>query len=163
MPGPEEFFFEIPIYRCSEDEHNTQWQHEIDRLMQSVKPYKDRNPEGYKERLEYVRQLTWRQWRYAEVVGWIRLHRLDTQIRGELWFSTAKRIVRGCKAPIRWQGKAFERTCWPSETDEEIGCAIMAQLKTFAASGGFRRRYIDLECFTAIYDKIGWRRLLRFQ
>ena len=98
MIGPQHFFFEIPIYRCTLDAHTEFIAREKDSYLRYVGADPINTPDSYASALASFERERWYPWRFNEVVGWIRLYRYGSQIRGELWFVRSKRLVpRGQK------------------------------------------------------------------
>jgi hypothetical protein len=95
-------FFDISVYRLKEDRYNAEMDAYIERVM-----YPPGDPWSEQTRALHKRQPhlrvtfedhLWRSyggmWRYNEIVGYIRLHFLGSQIRGEYTSAIKKRAVR---------------------------------------------------------------------
>lgn len=152
----EPYFFEIPIYRCDQKTHTK----EMELLEKEwVKDeYKDYAPESYQGIYNYFHQSIWYSWRYNEIVGWISLYILGSQIRGDYIFITAKRIGKGIrKKRFRIYGKAFEHTLHRNLTSQEIFDEILSQLKKLMKSDNvLKKRYLDLSSFLALGQYVDW-------
>ncbi len=93
------YFFDLPVYRIPEDRYYKERDEYVDRLM--TRPTTSLNPstEGrLSQQDEAMRSHLFDSyggvWRYIEIIGYVRLHLLGTQIRGEYWRVNKKRIVR---------------------------------------------------------------------
>ena len=94
------YFFDIPIYRCPIEKHtqelekvkNDRLQRVIDIFGQEVK-----DTDSYEIIENHFHLYQWYPWRFNDIVGWLRLYRLGSQVRGELWFTNAKKIRRDLK------------------------------------------------------------------
>ena len=161
----EKYFFEIAVYRNSEDEFNSD-------LEKARKKHKERlsselgilpETETYKRSVEaFTGQYG--SWRYNQVIGWIRLYSLGTQIRGEYWFVKAKRIHRNMKDRYFFNhGKAFEINLSQHDSSEEIFLQVSNQLENLKQEKPFKGRHIDLEAFLTAGVYMNWRRLLGFK
>ena len=96
------------------------------------------------------------------MVGWIRLHTLGhDQLRGELLFVEAKRLVRRGRRRLGWVGKAFELHVWPRDSRKSIRSELLASLRELEHEIPCKGRYIDLECFEEASKFIDWHALLR--
>lgn len=95
--GPECYFMEVPIYRVSEKRFYRDYQRDLEAHLESLWP-----PNTPPEILAELRPLAevhfWKRyggpWQFNQAVGWIRLYLLGNQFRGELWFISAKSLVR---------------------------------------------------------------------
>ena len=58
-------------------------------------------------------------------MGWLRLFITGSQIRADLYFTNAKRLLRRPKhRQISLIGKGFELTFWPEDTSEDISNGV---------------------------------------
>jgi hypothetical protein len=102
------YFFEIPIYRISEDRFYKLYDYDLhcrlESYSQSCGVECDQIPERIRRNVE---QSFWETyggpWHFNQTVGWLRLFIWGTQIKGELWMSNAKRLLR--------KGKRLFRLC----------------------------------------------------
>jgi hypothetical protein len=108
---PVYYFFDVPVYRLEETTYYAKMNEYINQVLfpPSV-PHSDRlreiekqNPEANVAIREHLRQSYGGGWRYNEIVGYIRLHFLGSQIRGEYFGVRKKRIVRTRKRVLEYQ------------------------------------------------------------
>lgn len=99
-------------------------------------------------------------WQYNQVIGWVRLYVLGSQIRGDLWEMTGKRLHRKSRNQIRHLGKAFEISFTPDESSEQIRDKIEEELERIQNEWGKKKRILDLQCFRTIASCIDWRKLM---
>jgi hypothetical protein len=99
-------------------------------------------------------------WEYNEIIGYIQLHFLGSQIRGEYWQIKEKKI-RGTRRKI------FEYRTWklapeiniPSgASNSEIYALVRKYLNDCAKE--LKGRYIDVSRLEAIAPHVDWRGLL---
>ncbi len=158
MIGPD-YFFEIGIYRCPAKQH-------YEELANGKRKYVEQleyEPQNYENVSTWYDQNRWPSWDYNEAVGWLRLYRFGSQIRGELWFIRAKRITRGAKKQFSNLGKVFELSFDPSHSEQDIREEIFRALKDAANNRPIKGRYLDLKCFQSTSSALRWRKILRFE
>ena len=153
------YFFEIPIYRCSPDQFVLETENEKVRSLSQIQNQKVSNPENYAFAEQWFDNHVRYPWEFNEIVGYLRLYALGDQIRGDLWFMKAKRIRRGTKRKHHWIGKAFELTCRPVESNEQIGKKVIARVMSVGLEAPCEGRYIDIQCLTGAASALDWRML----
>lgn len=163
MPGPDHHFFELGIYRCPIEQHTADLARDKQQYLAPLEKTKSVAPESYANAGHWFNREHWYPWRYNDVIGWLRLYQLGSQIRGELWFVNAKRIVRGAKKRFFYLGKAFELSFYPSQSENEIRTEVFEELKRVALERPIKGRYLDLECFLVAAPMLRWRALLGFE
>jgi hypothetical protein len=101
-------------------------------------------------------------WRYTQIIGWLRLYILGTQVRGEAWFVQAKRITRTMKyRKFRHFGKAFELEFGFEDLSSiDIYNQILVELENLTKVKPYKGRYIDLEAFRNIAPFVNWRQII---
>ena len=161
--GPECYFMEVPIYRVSEKRFYRDYQRDLEAHLESLWP-----PNTPPEILAELRPLAevhfWKRyggpWQFNQAVGWIRLYLLGNQFRGELWFISAKSLVRRpAHKRLEQSGKAFEYHPGPDDQSATIASTIRERL--VEAVNEYRRGKLklDLECFDNLAAYIDWRAL----
>jgi len=159
---PERYFFEIPIYRVSEERFNEGYDRDLLRWLDSI-PGLDVHQisEDLRTRME---QHFWETyggpWRFNQAVGWLRLYVLGSQIRGEIWMSAAKRLQRKGSRRFRHEGKAFEMHCGHTESSRDICSELADELHRFQREHRSGRLHLDLECFEMLSPFIDWHQLV---
>lgn len=99
-------------------------------------------------------------WQYNQVIGWIRLSVLGSQLRGYLWNMTGKRFRRKSRNQIKRIGKVFEIDVTPDESSEQIRVKIEQELERLQKEWCKKKRFLDLECFRSLTPCIDWRKLM---
>ena len=155
-------FFEVPIYRCSPEQHLLETECLKARLLEPIQYQKTSNPENFHFFEQLFDSRTRYTWDFNEIVGYIRLYPLGTQIRGELWFMKAKRLRRGMKKKLRWIEKAFELNCSPSESNADIGSRVLARVNALENEAPCQGRYIDTLSLSNVASFLDWGGLLGF-
>ncbi|MCZ7543735.1 MAG: hypothetical protein M5R40_09440 [Anaerolineae bacterium] len=157
--------FEIPIYRCTPHFFFTQFEkdkqkHLGELFLRSGIP-REQAPDTYAgSELRFEDQYGG-PWQYNQVVGWLQLYVLGSQIRGEIWFVDAERIRRKMRNKrFCHYGKAFELDVEPEDTSAKIYEGVLSELKQLEEEKPFKGRYLDLEALCNIGPLINWRELV---
>ena len=166
MSGDGNCFFEIPIYRCDQNQHTKEIEKERKNYIASRLQFAPKLPqETYKQiRTSAKNDFNvhhWYPWRYNEIVGWIRLYVDGTRIVGELWF-VKKRISKNLiKKRFYYVEMKFIELCFDdNESSVKIFEKVTNELRQLNSKRSLRKRYIDIEMFQTIGPFIDWRQLL---
>ena len=163
-----DYFYDIPVYRLPQDTYHEEMNKHIDTILF---PPDNPNSNALREldKADPNRNINMRQhlyekyggcWRFNEVIGFIRLYFLGSQIRGEYYAVAKKRIVRT-------RTKIFEYREWKlaPEVDVSSGAsnndifqAVLEYLSDCRKE--LKGRYIDTALFERVGSYIDWRRLL---
>jgi hypothetical protein len=158
------YFFEIGIYRCTEDQYGAELGIATEKHIQwlwgrtGIAP--DPTSDSYKRTEQYAWKKCGGPWLYNQAIGWLRLYVLGPRIGADLFF-TEKRIQHNVKTKeFRYSGKAFELFFGRDATSEKIHEKIRVTLMELSADRRLRKRYVDVEPFDNIAPYIPWRRLI---
>jgi hypothetical protein len=164
----EKHFLDIPVYRLTKERYYKELDAYIENVMYPGPPQHDEDrkksnekyPEQKQNFEQHIKQTYGGTWDYNEIIGWIQLHFLGSQIIGEFWRVNTKRIVRSRK-------KVFEYDTWklvpeidiPEEANNtEIHHLITEYLSDCKKE--LKGRYIDTSRFEVIGSYVDWRSLL---
>lgn len=162
MENPEKYFFDIPIYRYSLEEHNKQMKSMENDFLSGFKDCKKSAPETYNMAPIRFDDFLWYPWYYNEIIGWIRLYASESMIRGEKWYVRAKRHVRRARKQFRFVGKEFELHFNHIQQDEDIANDLLKKLKELQEGRSYKGRVVFIECLSSVAPYIRWRELLGF-
>lgn len=156
----ESCFFEIPVYRCNQDTHAKEMKNK--EIEYTIEEYKETAPSSYQNMINYFNDTIWYPWKYNEIIGWIYLYVMGTQLRGEYYFTTAKRIGKGInKKKFKYCGKAFEHSLTCTDSSNEIFKEILTVLeKVNKNETPFKKRYLDLRTFKTVGEFVDWKNLV---
>lgn len=161
---PERYIFDISIYRTTERRFNAQYDRDLKAYFKRIWPdgAKDRLP---KESVLGAEQHFWETyggpWTFNQVVGWVRLYILGSQVRGELWFVRARKLVRRPRhRQIPMIGKAFELHTRSEESSKQIYQLVLTELKRFRKTFRGGRLMLNLECLLNAGPHIDWHALI---
>ncbi|TPE46723.1 hypothetical protein FJM67_15660 [Maribrevibacterium harenarium] len=145
------YLFEIPVYRLSENNYYEQMR---DHISQT-----NRNKE-YPIDEGYLRKEYGGNWRYNEIIGFLRFFRYgQNQIRCEYWETDAKKKVRTRKKQYSQVSDSYctERFSL-NYSNEELANTMKSAVEH--CEQRLKRRVLDCELFDATVDLIDWKALL---
>ena len=159
------YFYDLPVYRLSTAAYVRELDEYIDKVL-----FPATDPTAATRRAKGVdpRTLTafhqhlntkFGCWQYNEIIGYIKLHFLGTQVRGE-YFAVQSKSIR------RARTKVMEYKTWKlaPEVDIEPPCGnaeILAAIRTYIADCRREepRRFIDATLFDTVAPHVEWRAL----
>ena len=151
-------FFEIPIYRCTLNEHTAYMQIEESKIKEAVPS--TLYPESAQAILNNFHASIWYPWKYNEIIGYLNLYIMGSQFRADLWLAKKLRYNRGItKKTFKYYGKALEKQMPRNKSSEEIFEFMLEELKKLNERD-FRKHYFDLKTFKVIGKFINWIELI---
>lgn len=161
------YFFDVPVYRLPEGRYYNEMNSYMDRQMNGDSPERRQQMESVNRddpdresmmRLHFHKSYGG-DWRYNEIIGYIRLHIVGLQIRGEHYGVSSKRI---CKT----RTKIFEHRTGDlvrpvdvplGATSGEIFSSVSQCLTDCARK--LKGRYVDRTMLDQLAPFVDWRRL----
>jgi hypothetical protein len=151
----EPYYFEIPIYRCNQDTHTKEMESQLKEYTNEE--IKEVAPESYQHWINYFHRSMWYPWKFNEAIGWICLYIFGSQIRGDYFLITSKRIGKGTRNKrFKFYGKAFEHSLPRNLSSSEIYQEITIALNMLKKNRPFKNRYLDLSSFETIGQFVDW-------
>jgi hypothetical protein len=167
----ENYFFEIPIYRCTPEKHFLELGELENKIVNDIGIISIEYPENF-EKIKndrYARNSY--PFDYNEVVGWIKLYILGNQIRGEYYFEVdttdrrkdKKRLDKGIrKKRFENFGKAFEVSIYKENDNSQISEILKKELIDLQKNEKpFKGRFIDTRQLENVIKFIDWRNLIK--
>ncbi|HVB20648.1 MAG TPA: hypothetical protein VNG51_01705 [Ktedonobacteraceae bacterium] len=165
------YFFEIPIYRVSQEQYGKEVETEKEKLLgplrnlwnkSSLKPVEE--SEAYQHiKNNFDREHGTHIWRYNQAIGWLRLFTSDhCHIRIDYYW-IKERITKKLKNKnfrYYFEVKTFQLDILPTMTSRDIYLLLKPRIEEIMRKEPFRKYYIDLEPFQHIGPYIDWRALL---
>jgi hypothetical protein len=154
-----EAIIDIPVYRCTEKMHSIEMANQRERWLKGF----DQNtvPQTYALVERRFEQEYWYPWKFNEIVGYIRLYHTGwLQVKGNLYYVRAKRIVKGVKSKIYYHCKIFEHRASPKQTSRAIYEDLLFGLERLTKRKPLQQRYLDLEAFRKFGPLMDWRQLI---
>ena len=161
----ERYFFEIPIYRVKRLTFQAQFEKDQASHLDRQRALGGVLPGQLRDWESMVRDRYWASygapWRFNQVVGWVRLFWLGSQLRGDLWLVRARRYSRRmAHKQFTLEGKAFEIWIDEDEADSEILAQLRQEFVELERAFKSRRLVLDLECFDNLAPHVRWRTLM---
>lgn len=159
LSGPVRSLFEIPIYRCSIGEHDQDVQKHVDSEL-AIYP-KDRFPENYEKMRFWALFRADKGWLYNEIIGWLRLFTLGTDIRGEVFLVKERKRFGMVKKTFRYRGN--ELIVFPKSTTSsfEIYTLIRFEISRLSMRLPYKNRFFELSTFDNVGPLLPWREMVR--
>ena len=164
----ERYFFDIAIYRTSREQFDKKYDSEKRRYLDKLQKLSSfaSNPVTDDTRI-HDEQHFWENygcpWQFNQVVGWIRLYILGSQLRGNLCMMKGKRLHRKSHNQIKRTGKVFEVDIFPDESSIQIRTRLEQELKRLQKVLYKKKRFLNLECFQNLAPCIDWRKLMHMK
>ena len=160
------YIFELPIYRCSEQQFESQytkaWQSHLASLeKRSGGVTWEQAPITYQSAESEFRDSYGGPWRYNQVIAWLRLCAGRSSICADLWLWNAKRFRRKPREKqLLFIGTEVIAQCGPQNTSPQIFAEVCRCFDTYEVA--WRRRGYALErgCFMRLGPFVDWRRVL---
>ena len=163
----EKYFYDVPVYRLPRKKYYKDMDGYIEKKLYSQssglskmqEEYYRKYPERKREAEDRLRKSYGGAWEYNEIMGYILLHFLGTQIRGEYWGVDSKRVVRTRK-------KVFEYKTWKLAPEIDIlyepdSLSIFSKIIKYLemCQKELKGRYIDIEHLKTIGPYVDWKSL----
>lgn len=146
-------FFEIPIYRCTIEQHSKEVELDYQKFAEKCHLMED------KEIKSYYYPNMWHSWHYNDVIGYLNLYIFGNEIRADLWKVNKERIGKGItKKPFKHFGKVLESKIPKNLNSTEIFEFIKLELTTLNRKK-YKNRHFDLEALNTIGNFVNWKEL----
>jgi hypothetical protein len=104
--------------------------------------------------------------RFNEIIGYIEVHIVGSQLRADYWFTDKSRIVLGSrsKGHLTWRGKLLEKHFPPYR---ELGSSTIFESfrkslqRAVGESDRLRKRYVDFTAFDRCGPFVDWSSLIK--
>lgn len=163
----EKHLFEIGIYNQSFEQFHASIEKKVQRYMDDFPGRggitREQAPKVFDE-IKNRASGRYPQWRYNQIIGWLQIYVLGSQVRGEYWFTEKKRIPFIVQNPaLVYQGKAFELSFYPEDSSNDIFAGVCARIDMMNKERPFKGRFIDTESFHNTGPAVNWRHLLGYE
>lgn len=155
-------FYDLPVYRLPAEDYERRVDEFVESYInaESMRDFYERNPGQATAARDRWRRHYGGAWQYNEIIGFIRLHFLGTQIRGEWWSVNATRITKTRHKQFEWQTHKLvpEIDVPGGATSAEIYDLITEYLDDCRRQ--LRGRFIDSSLLEKVGPYVDWRSLL---
>lgn len=158
------YFFDMPVYRVSYDDYNATMDQAINAQLTNLARYAPPGyevPEATKMGISDHQYRTFGPWRFNEILGYIRLHFLGTQVRGEYFSAEKKRNPIGRKKVFTYRThKLAPEVNLPRQpTNQQIFGAVREYVSRCRGELP-KGRVVDDSLLDAVGPHVDWRGLL---
>ena len=165
------YFFDLPVYRLDRETYYQQRAKHIDNVLfppdspysESLRQREKDNPDSNIGIRDHLERSYGGCWEFNEIIGYIRLHFLGSQVRGEYFAVRKKRVART-------RTKLLEYQTWKLAPEVDIGHpvtseGVLSAIREYVADCGkeIPGRFIDSSKFDAIAGFVDWEALFRAQ
>lgn len=155
------YFFELPVYRLSEKDYEKEEDTFLLKYYNEVHLRNGRvnssiSYEEFKEKSMLYRDI----WQYNEIIGYIKLYILGSQIRGEYYQHKTSRIRKTRTKHFKFLTlKLVSESNLSNKTNEEIYNIILKYIEDCNLE--LQKRYIDIKYFKQIGKFVDWNNLIK--
>jgi hypothetical protein len=162
MVGPMFYFFDVPVYRLTKDRYYAEQKEHIDQTMYSdqlQRQFYENNRDNAIRFEAYLQHAYGGCWDYNEIIGYIRMHFLGTQIRGEYFGVKAKRIVRTRRKTLEYRAYKLAPEVSVPANASSVKIYKLIQKYLNDCQRELRGRHIDTQMLDALAPYIDWRQM----
>jgi hypothetical protein len=155
--------FQIPIYRCSPQEHQKEVEEKLQWHLDNMRVVGDAARKAWRKKLELrYDNAFWARWRYNHIIGWLRLYVRGSDILAELYWIDAERIVKQPKRKtLVWSSyREIHVSVSPDMSNRETYEALEHALVALQEQRLYRSRYIDMTEFRNLGPYVKWKSLI---
>ena len=153
----DEYFLAVPVYRIKQDKYYSDMENDFEKLISKAwdDDFRQKNPNLVQNYKSYHRSSYGGDWECNEIVGYIKLHFLGTQVRGEYWETIPKRKVKTKRKQFEYKThKLAAEVGIRKQTKDGIIQAVEEYLARCKKE--VKNRHIDLREFDALKNFIDW-------
>jgi hypothetical protein len=149
------YFFDLPVYRLPGERYYVERGAFVDRHMQPIGH--SQLDESFRGHLEYAYGGPWQ---FNEIIGYIRLFFLGSQVRGEYFGVQQKRIVRTRRKTMMLLELKLvpEMKIPPNATSAQIFTVISDYVQR--CKNQLKKRIVDDSLLTKVGPFVDWKRLI---
>ena len=154
------YFFDLPVYRLSNEAYEKELAGETDEMLGVARGAKSQPESRALTRLDEHFHETYGCWQFNETIGYIRLHFLGGQVRGEYFDVSKGRVVRSRTKVIKYR---THKLAPEVEIEHPYGRAeILSAIRTYIEDcrREVPRRFVDTELFETLAPHVDWAALL---
>jgi hypothetical protein len=157
-------FFDIPVYRIAEAVYEAVFSSDLEKCeaLKINEELYNRYPDLKVQFLEHKRKTYGGMWRYNEIIGYLRLYILGTQIRAWYFENDVKKHCKSRRKQFiyRTHKLASEMDLlWPWR-NEEIFKVMMSYLNSCKKQ--LPNRFVDTRDFELVGKHLDWKGLLEY-
>jgi hypothetical protein len=161
------YFFDLPVYRLQRERYYQDKEKHIQKVLSPIaRTYAELGADFdiHETRIRGHLQKSYGGcWEFNEIMGYIRLHFLGSQVRGEYYAVTKKRIVRTRRKMLEYQTHklAPEVEIPHPATGNDVLNAVREYIEDCRKE--LKGRYIDTSIFDTLAPYTDWSALYLYQ
>jgi hypothetical protein len=166
---PSAYFHDLPVYRLARYKYYAERNAHVDSVIYQegtsteafLREQERRDPSAHSAIREHLERNYGGCWEFNEIIGYIRLHFLGTQVRGEYFASSKRRLVRTRNKTLVWKTwKLAPEINVESPTDSN---SVLRAVREYIAAcrKELPHRFIDDEPFEVLAPHVNWSAVLR--
>lgn len=157
------YFFDIPIYRLSPEKYSIELNRYLTKKLSSpdMSTFLKSNPKIALQNEEFFTQQFGGMWEYNEIIGYIKLYILGSQIRGEYSLVKAKRITRTRNKQFKYLSDKIEPELELPifDSNDVIYSRILDYINNCKKK--LNNRFVDTSLFEIVGPHIDWSTLIK--
>ena len=163
------YFYDLPVYRLRRDEYYAARDKYIDQTLfqpgtpeePNLRQHENSNPRSNDTFRDHLVRVYGGCWEFNEIIGYIRLHSLGSQVRGEYFAVAKQRIVKTRKKTLECitLKLAPEVDIEPPFGTTEVLTAVQQYIRDCKME--LPKRFIDTSNFDKLSPYINWETLFR--
>ncbi|MFY7671580.1 hypothetical protein ACOSP6_10900 [Tenacibaculum sp. MEBiC06402] len=161
-------FFDIPIYRLTDSEIDSENEKIIDELKEFAKGNKVFGEDVYNRVFNDLVSIELYPFKYNEIIGYLELYCIGSQIRIDYWYAchphsrNIKKVFRRGlpKKQFNWFGEVDQINIRNNLSNEEILNLILKRIKMLKRKPLFKRRFFYTNYLEKIGKHINWKSVL---
>jgi hypothetical protein len=157
-----DFFFISPVYRLDEEKYYANLNKDFESVVSGAwdQEFREKHPDMVQGWRNHHHTTYGGAWDFNEIVGYIKLYFLGTQVRGEYWSTIPKRKIRTRRKQFEYKThKMYVEIEIREKTKEGILAAIEEYLEGCARE--LKNRHIDRKEFDKLKNHIDWPAVFR--
>ncbi len=163
------YFYDLPVYRLRRDEYYAAQDEYIEQTLfrpgtpdePELRQRENSNPRSNDTFRDHLVRVYGGCWEFNEIIGYIRLHFLGSQVRGDYFAVAKKRIVKTRRKTLKyitWK-LAPEVDIEPPHGTTEVLTAVQQYIHDCKIE--LPKRFIDTSNFDKLAPHINWEALFR--
>lgn len=153
----DKYFMVIPVYRLPEDKYFLQMEEDFENMISKSwdDDFRQNNPELVANWKRSHRSSYGGCWEFNEIIGYIKLFFMGSQVRGEYWSTKPRRKIRTRRKEFELKAHklAAESEIW-DKSNEGILSAIEEYLSR--CNRELKNRHLDLREYESLKNHINW-------
>lgn len=153
----DKYFMVVPVYRLSMDKYYSRMAEDFEKIISESwdMSFREETPNMVDNWRRSHRLSYGGDWEFNEIIGYIKLFFMGSQIRGEYWSTVPRRKVRTRKKNFEFKAHKLvaENDIW-DKYSESILAAIEDYLSRCKKE--LKNRHIDLREFDALKKHVNW-------